>query len=114
MKRLLLMLAVVVLAAGSLLAKPRFKSISGLEGKTTIEIEVPAKDRNAAGMLSIDKAILHVDGQELKSRSVSTRTMREYSIIKLVFDHVPDYTSSLLTFNLNGEPCSIDVGKQLR
>lgn len=114
MKKILMTLAFAIFATCCLTAKPLFKSVSSLNGKTTVEITIPAKDRDSNGAIALEDIILKADGLEYKSQRVSNRTMRESSTFKIQFDHVPDLSSAVMEFRLNGKPCRIDIGKELR
>lgn len=107
-------LAFAIFATCCLTAEPLFKSVSSLNGKTTVEITIPAKDRDPNGAIALEDIILKADGLEYKSQRVSNRTMRESSTFKIQFDHVPDLSSAVMEFRLNGKPCRIDIGKELR
>lgn len=70
MKKVLLSLAIVLLAAGNAFAVPRFMGIDNKNGKTTIKIEIPACDRDSQNGLSIDNVKLYNNGKMLSAKKV--------------------------------------------
>ncbi len=112
MNKVLLSLAIGLLAVGSMGAAPRFKGISNKHGKTTIKIEIPAYDRDASNGLSIDNVKLHNNGKTLTAKKVDA-IWGNNSIIILEFKKLATFNDCALSFTLNGEPISMDLSKSL-
>lgn len=114
MKKVLLSLAIVLLAAGSAFAVPRFMGIDNKNGKTTIKIEIPACDRDAQNGLSIDNVKLYNNGKMLAAKKVHA-LWGENSTIILEFKKLTYFKDCTLSFTLNGEAISMNLrGEVLR
>ncbi len=108
MNRILLSLAVGLLAFGSALAAPRFKGLNNKHGKTTIKIEIPASDRDITNGLSIDDVKLYNNGEMLPAKKVDA-IWGENSTIIMEFKKLTTFEDCTLSFTMNGEPVSMDI-----
>lgn len=108
MKKVLLSLAIGLLAVGSSFAAPQFKGINNKHGKTTIKIEIPAYDRDATDGLSVDNVKLYNNGEMLTAKKVDA-IWGENSIIILEFKKLTTFQDCILSFTVNGEPVSMDL-----
>lgn len=108
MKKIFLLLAVALLAAGSAFAAPKFKGISNKHGKTTIKIEIPASDRDERLGLSIDNIKLYNNGEMLTAKKVDAIWGNDSTII-MEFKKLTTFKDCTLSFTVNGEPVSMDL-----
>lgn len=108
MKKLFLLLAAALLAAGSAFAAPQFKGINNMHGKTTIKIEIPASDRDETRGLSIDNIKLYNNGEMLATKKVDA-IWGDNSIIIMEFKKLTTFEDCTLSFTVNGEPVSMDL-----
>lgn len=108
MKKLILPLAIGLLAFGSAFATPQFKGINNKHGKTTIKIEIPASDRDATNGLSVDNVKLYNNGEMLTAKKVDA-IWGENSTIILEFKKLTTFEDCTLSFTINGEPVSMDL-----
>ncbi len=108
MKKILLSLAIGLLAVGSAFATPQFKELNNKHGKTTIKIEIPVSDRDATGGLSIDDVKLYNNGELLPAKKVDA-IWGENSTIILEFKKLTTFADCTLSFTINGEPVSMDL-----
>lgn len=108
MKKALLSLAVGLLAVGSSFAAPQFKGLNNKHGKTTIQIEIPASDRDASNGLSVDNVKLYNNGETLNAKKVNA-IWGENSTIILEFKKLTTFKDCTLSFTVNGEPVSMDL-----
>ncbi len=108
MKKVLLSLAIVLLAAGNAFAVPRFMGIDNKNGKTTIKIEIPACDRDSQNGLSIDNVKLYNNGKMLSAKKVRA-IWGENSTIILEFKKLTKFEDCTLSLTLNGEAVSMNL-----
>lgn len=108
MKKVFLSLAIGLLAVGSSFAAPQFKGINNKHGKTTIKIEIPASDRDAANGLSVDNVKLYNNGEMLTAKKVDA-IWGENSTIILEFKKLTTFHDCTLSFTVNGESVSMDL-----
>ena len=106
MKKALLSLAIGLLGFGSSFAAPQFKGINNKHGKTTIKIEIPASDRDATNVLSIDNVKLYNNGETLTAKNVDA-IWGDNSTIILEFKKLTTFEDCTLSFTLNGKPVSM-------
>lgn len=108
MKKLFLLLAVALLAAGHAFATPQFKGINNKHGKTTIKIEIPASDRDETNGLSVDNIKLYNNGEMLTAKKVDA-IWGDNSTIIMEFKKLTTFEDCTLSFTVNGEPVSMDI-----
>lgn len=108
MKKVLLTLAIGLLAVGSSFAAPQFKGLNNKHGKTTIKIEIPASDRDVTNGLSVDNVKLYNNGEMLTAKKVDA-IWGENSTIILEFKKLTTFADCTLSFTINGEPVSMNL-----
>ena len=108
MKKLLLSLTFCLLSFGSVFAAPKFIGLNNKHGKTTIKVEIPASDYDAANGLSVDNVKLYNNGEMLKAKKVDA-LWGENSIIILEFKKLKKFEDCTLSFTVNGEAVNIDI-----
>ena len=113
MNKILLTIAIVLLAICTAVAAPRFESLDNHHGKTTIKIEIPASDRSATNGLSIDNIRLYNNGEILDAKKVDA-IWGENSTIILEFKKLTTFKNCILTFTINGHPVTMDIQSHLR
>ena len=112
MKKLILSLALALLAYGCAFAAPKFKELNNKHGKTTIKIEIPASDRDASDGLSVYNVKLYNNGEMLTAKKVNA-LWGENSTIIMEFKKLKKFEDCTLYLTVNGEPVSMDIQRIL-
>lgn len=106
MKKLMLLLAVAVVAVGSALGSPRFKELNNRHGKTTVKVEFPVSDLSQVTVIKDWK--LHNGGKVYDVKRVDVKG-REGNTFVLEFKKLTEFSDCSLSFTVNGEPVSMDL-----
>lgn len=109
MKKILLLIAAIILSAGSMFAYPRIKSITSSGKKTKIEVIIPADMRNDKGGMSIENIRIISDDNTISPKNVNA-DFKPDVLMTVEFKEKFNIGDSRLVMNINGKDVEVFLG----
>ncbi len=106
MKKIILSLVFALLAIGSAIAAPQFRSIDNENGKTTVKIEFQSSEFSQTTIIKDWK--LYNNGKVYAVKKVDVKG-KNGEIFVLEFAKLTKFSDCVLYFTVNGEPASVDI-----